>query len=294
MNDDLERDLSQLLGALADRSDDVAPSSAAHVVRRARRRIRRRRVAATATGAVLAATAIVVAAVVGRTHDTPRRVELLPTETSVPDLSTSIVTTSPTIAVNDGTGPVVDVDDPPPMFTPRPFASIDMASAGSPNGRRAIAVTPQGAVVVDPDTRQALVVNEATGAVDRVSIAVAPSEIVVTGNVLYGLVWGEQLPPTLQMVAIPLIGPQTGRVVATASLDPVVYTEDPVGRFGQGPNGIVDRMSSTTVIAYVNADGTQSTLTRSVGQLTQSGSTITSSDGNSWSLEIRRHEDAAT
>jgi len=157
MSDQLEHDLHQLLGALADRADRDTASSAAQVIVRARRRVRRRRISATATGALVAAAAIVVAVVVNRTHDSPIRIELLPSETSVPDFSTTIVTTEPTVAVNDGTGPLVDVTDPPPLFTPRPFASIDMASAGSPDGRRAIAVTPQGAVVVDPDTKQALV-----------------------------------------------------------------------------------------------------------------------------------------
>lgn len=187
--------------------------------------------------------------------------------------------------------------DPPPLFDPQPFASLQLSSvdtvslpAGFDVPPTEVAVTPTGAVVVDGLAGTATVVDWSGIVTATVDLAVVPVAVVAgPGDVLYGMVQG---PGTLDlaMVAVALSGPSAGEVIASAPISIVAYSELPVGTFGHGPTGIIDRVRDVgaQLIGYVDVDGSPLTLETAALVTIDDASVVRMEGGPTWPLEIER------
>ncbi len=253
----------------------------------------------------LASAAAIVTAVAGGAivnHRPARRnvtvVPALPTE------STPATTPAPTPPTSPPTVPATTVAptpigvsylDPPPLFEPVPFASLQLAqpseSTSQPNVMSGeVAVTPTGFVVVDRNAPTALVLDQSGTVIDTVTLDVDLGSIVAgPANVLYGLHQGPQ-PLDPSIVAIALSGPSRGSVIASSPVDIVTYVEIPVGAFGHGPTGIVDRVRDVghELIRYVDETGQPLTVDGSALVTIDAQSTVRMERGPTWPLVVQR------
>jgi hypothetical protein len=178
----------------------------------------------------------------------------------------------------------VSYKNPPPPFSPAPFASVRLSSPLQDGIGGTVAVTRAGVVVDDLQRSNMVTVVDWSGVVGPwVTLAARVSSIVVFDDVLYGLT---QSGVDTSMVAIPLSGPSAGQIVRSVPVSSAAYTELPVGAFGLGPNGIVDRVRKvgTQLIGYVDAGGNPDAATVTIDEhkvVTRAGTT-------SWSLGIDR------
>jgi hypothetical protein len=225
------------------------------------------------------------------TASTPTIATSPPTTTG----STSTIATSPpttTATTPQGSdGLTVTYTAPPPLLTPTPFFSGETFFAAiSPDGTT-IAIDASGAAtLISPD-----------GTTSVVDLEVMPTHLVAgPSGVLYGLHYATDGPdpaaPEASIVAIASTGERSGQVIAEAPVDRNTYLESPVGIFGSGPAGIIDRFTGQLLIGWVDPSGqpmTWPTPPPAPARITVDDATdvITSSAGTSWPLRIERHPD---
>lgn len=189
---------------------------------------------------------------------------------TIPTAPSSSLTTTTTDVVEPSVPGTVAVDaaTPPSLVVPEPLAAIPVA----PNPDRnliSVAIGPTSIAVRQPATDVVTLIDYGAGVDAAASMRDVgldePLDSIVLGpgDVLYG--FGDTvipasggMPDAFRYVAVALSGDKTGQVVAESDLSPVRYLELPPGTFGHGPDGVIDRDRdvNTTVIEYVDVDGT--------------------------------------
>jgi hypothetical protein len=188
----------------------------------------------------------------------------------------------------------VEIDRSLPVLAPMPFASVQLAPTTPPPGEAPpeteIAVTADGgAIVFDPVAQSASIIDAAGRSIDSIDIGFSLSSIVAgPGNVLYGLRQGSGI--QLDMVAVALTGPKRGIVLENAPVPAVTYSELPIGAFGLGPTGIVDRVRDVgrQVIGYVDEHGDPTTMDGTATVTIDSSNVVRRDGGATWNLQIVR------
>lgn len=236
------------------------------------------------------------------TSNNDSNVSTVPVARTAPQVSpsTSTVATSTdsqtvsTVAVR-----YVSIDRTSPVLDPIPFASVELAPAVVPSAVAApaaeIAVTAGGgAIVFDPVGRTASIIDPAGKSIDTIGIGVSLSSIVAgPGNVLYGLRQGSGI--EVDMVAVALTGPKRGTVLETVPVPAATYSELPVGAFGLGPSGVVDRVRDVgrQVIGYVDDHGDPTTMPGTATVTIDSSNVVHRVGGPTWNLQITRQPEQA-
>ena len=197
-------------------------------------------------------------------------------------------------------GPLaVSYTAPPPSLVLTPYASIPIpqGSETAPNVPEVAVLPDGGAVVVDRPTGAFLVGSngQRSGAI---ALDDTPTLIAATaGPVVYGMVAGDEGGAT-HMVAVALDGPNIGKVVSSAAIaDEAMYVELPLGAFGNGPGGVVDRQRSPGALMIGHVDTNGATVMvgglRGVLTITEDNLVTDESDpSRSWPLSIERHPEA--
>ncbi len=249
---------------------------------------------------------------------TPSPTQVTPPATTIVDNTPTTVATAATVATGAATSTVVltspstspstmpssttatvSYKDPPPTFTPRIFASMQLAPPAGPvlSGEISVAVgqvavTPTGVVVVDSIAATADVIDWTGKRTVSVPLldGVPSSVIAGPGDVLYGLAPTTNGSGLLRMVAIALNGPSAGHIIESADVASATYTELPIGAFGHGPNGIIDRVRDVgaQLIAYVDASGRPLVLDGSSNLSIDAQNTVRMDGGPTWPLDIQR------
>ena len=188
---------------------------------------------------------------------------------------------------------MVGYDDLPPALDLVPYAVVDVPvddefEVGT-NVPQAAVLADGGVILVDAQLPTAYLVGR-DGSVSSVALDVVPKFIVATpGPVVYGLESTEG--SGLEFVAISLIGPNAGQVVARQPVaDPSRYLELPVGTFGNTVDGVVDRVRQPGAVMIGHADVSGAPVSVAAGPLWQidAGNVVT--DGSRrWPLTIERH-----
>ena len=300
---EIEQELRRALERRTTSAGRSAAPAVAGIRARSRQRQRTRRIAAAGV-AVLVPLGLVALSTLR--EDASQQVVLVPATTAPPrptstepSAATTTAATTTTVRTTGGGATstlVVDVEDPPEMYQPVPFASLDLAGLADGEFAVATGAADGGAVVVAGD--QAVLLDDAGSRTDA-QLDSAPFAVVVgPGDVLYGLVDHEVLPREVTMNAFPLTGSEIGRTVASVEVDAAAYVEFPVGPFGQGPDGIVDRVRDvgTTVLPYVDSTGEPLAAPGfDVAEITYDPSTgeVGSNSGVAWQVDIRKHPQAA-
>lgn len=213
--------------------------------------------------------------------------------TTVPDTTAPATSTSP---------PAVSVSvamsyrDPPPLYTPVPFAAVERPS--SVDGRYEVAVG-DGIIVITGDGTDITVLDIATGATTRRQLAVAVTQPVFgPGNVLYGLSFtpptGESQTSDAAIVA-QSINEDPIAIVDSVRVPAIRYLELPVGTFVAGPDGIYDVVrTSDKVMDYVGSGLADLPLPAFIERPLSGGTIVRSGDGSAeWILSVEQHPNAA-
>ena len=291
MTDELDTELRRLVGELADSAP--TPHEWSRVSLQPTPAPPRR----TPVYLAIAATTIVVAggiaalAVVTTTDEdpVPGHPTVQPTPPTAPLVTDQPVVTDPSTPTTVPTGADdVSYQNPPPLYSPEPFASVEVAA--DPSGELPpFAVMEDGIVVIDREAGVAIVVaNDPAQGTRRMPLDTVPHALVAgPGDVLYGLA---AAPPGkwLRAVAIGLAGDQAGQVVATCDVEAVKYTELPVAPFGHGSAGVIGRTrgAGEVLIGYVDAEGRPVESTR---EWPDYGSAV--GDGKTWDFDVERDPD---
>ena len=186
--------------------------------------------------------------------------------------------------------------DPPPLYVPVPFATVERPS--SVDGRYEVAVG-DGIIVVTGDDTNITVLDIATGATTRRQMAVAVEQpLFGPGNVIYGLSFrpptGESQMPDAAIVA-QSIDDDPIEIVGSVSVSVNTYLELPQGTFVAGPYGIydVDRVRGK-VMDYVGSGITDVPLPALIDRQPSEGTVVRSGDGSAeWVLAVEQHPNAA-
>ena len=202
-------------------------------------------------------------------------------------------------AVGAPTDLTVSYEAPPPTLVLTPYASIEMpANPDFPEGIAPVAILPDGGAVAVrhwPDPAAILVGSDGSTS-EPIAIDVAPSLPAATaGPVVYGLTPGStQSEPA--MGAIALAGPNTGHVVASFPVDRNTYIELPMGSFGNGPGGIVDRAREPgrVLAPHVDTNGEPVVIDGLRDVPTISPDDVVSDGAIDWPLVIVRHPESST
>ena len=190
----------------------------------------------------------------------------------------------------------VSYRDPPPLYVPVPFATVERPS--SVDGRYEVAVG-DGIIVVTGDDTNITVLDIATGATTRRQMAVAVEQpLFGPGNVIYGLSFrpptGESQMPDAAIVA-QSIDDDPIEIVGSVSVSVITYLELPQGTFVAGPYGIydVDRVRGK-VMDYVGSGITDVPLPALIDRQPSEGTVVRSGDGSAeWFLAVEQHPNAA-
>lgn len=180
---------------------------------------------------------------------------------------TTTPSTAPTTAPAPAGGPIaVDAADPPPLVQPTPF--VTLSRHANPDGQAIEVAIGIGRIAVRQPGDDHLTLIDTTDRGGTVpSVTSVPLDEQLTnlvlgpGDVVYGVgdprLSSTEIPEAFRMVAIALSGDRSGHVIAEADLDPVTYTELPVGAFGHGLLGIVDRSRNVNaeIMRYADPDG---------------------------------------
>ncbi|TFH15623.1 MAG: hypothetical protein E4H05_08010 [Acidimicrobiales bacterium] len=224
-------------------------------------------------------------------------------EQPIPPPATSATTVPGTTAPGTSTSPPavsvsvpVSYRDPPPLYVPVPFATVERPS--SVDGGYEVAVG-DGIIVVTGNDTDITVLDIATGVTTRRQLAVAVGQPVFgPDNVLYGLSFtpptGESQMPDAAIVAQP-IGNDPIEIVDSVSVSANTYLELPLGTFVAGPDGIydVDRARGK-VMDYVGSAITNLPLPALIDRPPTEGTVVRSGDGSAeWVLPVEQHPNAA-
>lgn len=209
--------------------------------------------------------------------------------TTTPETSTSPPATSVTVPVS--------YRDPPPLYVPVPFASIERPS--TVDGGYDFAVG-DGIIVVTSNDTDITVLAIATGATTRRQLAVAVGlPVFGPDNVLYGLSFtrptGESQMPDAAIVAQP-IGDDPIEIVDSVSVSANTYVELPQGSFVAGPDGIydVDRVRGK-VMDYVGSGTEDLPLPALIDRPPTEGTVVRAGDASAeWILTVEQHPNAAS
>jgi hypothetical protein len=288
VTDELDTELRRLVGELA----DAAPSP--HDWSRVSLHPTTAPPNRTPVYLAIAATAIVVVAgiatlaVVTTTTDgepAPGNPTPPPLRTEPPVSDPSSVTDPTTLPTVPTAADDVSYRNPPPLYTPEPFASVEVPE-DSTGLLPQVAVMEDGVVVVDRDGEEAIVIaDDPALGTRRVQLDAVPYAITAgPDDVLYGLVVAAN--DNVQVVAIPLSGPRRGEVVASADADATTFVELPVASVGHGPDGVTDRTRNTgeVLLGYVDVSGAPIESTQNWPDY---GSAV--GDGKAWDFEVERH-----
>jgi hypothetical protein len=288
VTDELDTELRRLVGELA----DAAPSP--HDWSRVSLHPTTAPPNRTPVYLAIAATAIVVVAgiatlaVVTTTTDgepAPGNPTPPPLRTEPPVSDPSSVTDPTTLPTVPTAADDVSYRNPPPLYTPEPFASVEVPE-DSTGLLPQVAVMEDGVVVVDRDGEEAIVIaDDPALGTRRVQLDAVPYAITAgPDDVLYGLVVAAN--DNVQVVAIPLSGPRRGEVVASADADATTFVELPVASLGHGPGGVTDRTRNTgeVLLGYVDVSGAPIESTQNWPDY---GSAV--GDGKAWDFEVERH-----
>jgi peptidoglycan hydrolase-like protein with peptidoglycan-binding domain len=184
----------------------------------------------------------------------------------------------------------VSYTDVPAALNLAPYATIEMpAEAADPAQVPEVAVLADGgAIVVDHAGSTAYLVG-VDGSVSSVALEIVPRFVVATaGPVLYGLADGGASGP--EFVAISMMGSNAGTVVARQPVaDPSLYTQLPVGTFGNGDGGVVDRIRDPGAVMIGHVDTAGAPVASPSAPLLRIGDDDAVTDGTSlWQLDIER------
>ena len=274
---------------------------------------------------VAAAAALVVVASVGvivavRSGDSRRHLTVtpspttdsvvtLPSTTEAPLPTTAPVTSDPATSAEPPTTPIsadaptttteppsgvspggsVSYLAPPPALPLRSLGSTQLAPRGGENWID-VAVGDKG-VVVNQSWAGYVTRIGFDGETRDIPIDGAIGPIVYgPGEVVYGLHSGESI-DDFGMLAVALDGDRAGTTVGSTPLGWTAYTEIPIGSFGHGGSGIVDRVReiNKTVFGYVDVNGQPlawaeadpALLTAALDQ-----TTISDSFGHVWTIAV--------
>jgi len=216
------------------------------------------------------------------------------TATSVPDTTTPATSTSPPAV---SVSVPVSYRDPPPLYSPVPFATVDRPSSADSGYEIAVG---DGIIVVTGNDTDITVLDTTTGATTRRQLAVAVGQPVFgPDNVLYGLSFtpptGESQMPDAAIVAQP-IDSDPIEIVVSVSVSANTYLELPLGTFVAGPDGIydVDRARGK-VMDYVGSAITDLPLPALIDRPPTDGTVVRSGDGSAeWVLTVEQHPNAAS
>lgn len=214
--------------------------------------------------------------------------------TTVPD--TTAPATSPSPPAVSVSVPV-SYRDPPPLYSPVPFATVDRPSPV--DGGYEVAVG-DGIIVVTGNGTDITVLDTATGTTTRRQLAVAVSQPVFgPDNVLYGLSFtpptGESQMPDAAIVAQPIDNDPI-EVVDSVSVNANTYLELPLGTLVAGPDGIydVDRTRGK-VMDYVGSAIADVPLPALIDRPPTEGTVVRSGDRSAeWVLTVEQHPNAAS
>ena len=190
---------------------------------------------------------------------------------------------------NASPGGAVSYLTPPPTLPLRNIGTTQLASRGGENWID-VAVGETG-VVVNQSWAGYVTVIGYDGEQHDVPIDGDIGPIVYgPGEVVYGLRSGDAI-DDFAMVAVALAGDRAGTTVASSPLPIVRYTELPMGAFGHGVAGVVDRARevNATVSEYVGVDGSPinwNGLEPALLTAADNGASISDSLGHSWRLAI--------
>jgi hypothetical protein len=215
-----------------------------------------------------------------------------PTATSANESSTQPPTTPPALT---GAPIAVSYLDPPPVYQPQPFATVDFASWGAAVGDDYVVVGTAGDGSVPGDDR--LVVVERTGgAITEYALDTLPRALLAgPGRVLYG----EQYLPSSEpgVVAIALAGERAGDTIR--EVPSPGFAADPIGDefFAHASNGVVNLWQDRALVTpYVDVNGTVVEVAdpgwRAV-RYDPATDTVQQVGGPNWQLAIEEHPEAA-
>ena len=195
-------------------------------------------------------------------------------------------------------GLAVSYTAPPPSLVLTPYASIPIpARAGEPAVPEVAVLPDGGTVVIDPSSGAYLVGRDGVRS-GAIPIDASPKVIVATaGPVVYGMIQSPDGGPSI-IGAIALAGPNTGRIVATAPIaDVAMYVELPVGAFGNGPAGVLDRtrQPGAVMVGHVDTNGAPVTVGGLRGVITITPDDLVTDQAapaHTWQLAIDRHPEA--
>ena len=237
------------------------------------------------------------------------------TPTTLPGATTTVVpTTMPgTTTTNPISTAAVSYLDPPPVSTLTPLGAVPAPDATTNFSQ--VTIGDLGVAVLtrndaDPESGRVDVFGF-DGAVRTIDdVGVSNMIAYGPGDVMYSTVQGESL-DDFAVVAVPLSGDRVAEIVATEPANINQYLEYPPASFGHGSDGVTMRRYDVgdvgdVAIGYVDVDGSPTTLDveptsyrvdrELITEIPRGGfrsGLVTSSDGDSWSLSVDKHPDAA-
>lgn len=191
----------------------------------------------------------------------------------------------------------VSYRDPPPLYVPVPFATVERPS--SVDGYFEVAVG-DGIIVVTGNDTAITVLDVATGATTRRQLAAAVGlPVFGPDNIIYGLSFtpptGESQIPDAAIVAQP-IGDDPIEIVDSVSVSANTYLELPLGTFVAGPDGIydVDRARGK-IMDYVGSGIVDLPVPALIDRTPSQGAVVRSGDDSAeWVLAVEQHPNAAS
>ncbi|MEA3183671.1 MAG: hypothetical protein QOJ74_148 [Ilumatobacteraceae bacterium] len=191
----------------------------------------------------------------------------------------------------------------PPAYPTTVFVTVE--APANPARLPLVAIGDTQIVTVDTDTSTATVI-------DPFATDVAPQQVPLAvtlagesiaagpGDVLYGVSQGTD--PLMSIVAVALSGDRVGQVVASAPISAAAFAEAPNGVLGHGADGIIDRRTGQTLLAYVDIAGASTSSGRAAHQVSIAAGDVLNSDvdfllgdpdgKHQWHMAIHRSADS--
>jgi hypothetical protein len=223
---------------------------------------------------------------------------LLPSATTAPVPQDSVPPdTTATPDVESVTVPVSYLD-PPPLYSPVPFATIERPASADEGFQFAVG---DGIIVVTGDDTNVHVLDTVTGTTTRRQLAVRVAlPVFGPGNVLYGVSYtppssdAVSQMPDAAIVAQP-IRDEPIEVVDSTSVDANTYLEPPLGTLVAGPDGIYDvERARGRVTDYVGSETFDVPVPPLIDREPTDGTIVRSGDQTAqWTLNVDQHPNAA-